>query len=387
MSSLVIERKSIDEVNPHPNADRLELAVLGGWQTVVPKGVYTAGDVVVYIPPDSILPVELSDRLGVTGYLSKGRVKCARLRGEPSFGLVMQPTPDMPKGDLAQHLGITKYVPPPPSNSQPGGKSGRTASDHPKFPKYTDLENLRHYPDTFTDGELVAITEKIHGTNCRVGFVDGKWMAGSRNRRVEVPVKQRTGLAWLWQWLLSWVWLIPDELDAEACASSWFTYPLSLPEVRDLLLSESFDHRGKTTDLVLYGEVFGKVQSLNYGVEKLAFRAFDLSSNGKYMAFDGVQELCWIYDVDFVPVLYEGPYSLETVKAHASGATTLDADHIREGVVVRPLVFERRDTRGFRRVLKYVSDAYLLGPDGLDAAEDPAEEAACSPDQQVVAAQ
>jgi hypothetical protein len=38
MSTVVVTTRTIAEIKPHPNADRLELAVVGGWQTVVPKG-------------------------------------------------------------------------------------------------------------------------------------------------------------------------------------------------------------------------------------------------------------------------------------------------------------------------------------------------------------
>src|SRR5688500_18874964 len=89
MSTLIVEVSRIDLIQPHPNAAALELAQIKGWQCVVPKGRYKDGEHVVYIPIDSVLPIELSDRLGITKYLSKGRVRCARLRGEPSFGVVM----------------------------------------------------------------------------------------------------------------------------------------------------------------------------------------------------------------------------------------------------------------------------------------------------------
>src|SRR5687767_9231735 len=89
MSSLIVEVCRVERVLPHPNADLLELAHIKGWQCVVPRGKYAPGSLVTYVPIDSVLPEPLSERLGVTKYLSKGRVRCARLRGEPSFGLIM----------------------------------------------------------------------------------------------------------------------------------------------------------------------------------------------------------------------------------------------------------------------------------------------------------
>ena len=47
----------IDDVVPHPNAERLELAVIGGWQLCVKLGEYKKGDRAVYCEIDSLLPL------------------------------------------------------------------------------------------------------------------------------------------------------------------------------------------------------------------------------------------------------------------------------------------------------------------------------------------
>src|ERR1700760_222447 len=142
MSSLIVEISKIEKIFPHPNAERLELAHVKGWQCVVPKGRYGAGDLVTYVPPDCVLPEALSDRLGITKYLSKGRVRCARLRGEPSFGVIIDlENPDWTVGqDVAGFYGITKYV--PPIRAQVGDAE----PPHPLFVSYTEIENMRNFP-------------------------------------------------------------------------------------------------------------------------------------------------------------------------------------------------------------------------------------------------
>lgn len=72
--------------------------------------------------------------------------------------------------------------------------------------------------------------------------------------------------------------------------------------------------------------------------------------------------------VPSVPVLHEGPFDVATMKACASGKTTFDDDHIREGVVLRPLR-ERFDAAIGRVVLKYVSDEFLLDERKTDFTE------------------
>src|SRR4051794_252873 len=114
MSTLIVEVSKIDAINKHPNADAIELAVIKGWQCVVPKDKYRPGDKGVYVPVDAVIPIPLAEAIGITKYLSTGRVRCAKLRGEPSFGVIMDPAdPTWEIGrDVATNYGITKFIPP-----------------------------------------------------------------------------------------------------------------------------------------------------------------------------------------------------------------------------------------------------------------------------------
>jgi RNA ligase (TIGR02306 family) len=347
MSSLIVEVCRIDRVMPHPNADLLELAHIKGWQCVVPKGKYAAGDLVTYVPIDAVLPPALSDRLGVTKYLSNGRVRCAKLRGEPSFGLIMdREDPSWAEGaDVREHYGITKYVPP----LRPS--AGDAEAAHPLFVSYTDVENLRNFPAVFAGGEDVVVTEKLHGTNCRVGMVEGELMAGSMEVRRKRPDQGR-----------------------EASSTYWF--PTTLPGVTALLgeLAASDGCR----QAILFGEVFGsKVQNLHYGRKgELGFAAFDLMADGRYLDAAEFGARCARHGVPTVPVLHRGPFSLDLVRRLSDGPTTVGgragtaaaADHIREGVVVRPAV-ERTDPKVGRVILKYIGDSYLFAK-GITDADD-----------------
>ena len=67
MSSVIVEVVRIEAIRPHTNADKLFLAQIKGWQTVIRKldngaPEFQVGDCVVYIPPDSTLPRELVER-------------------------------------------------------------------------------------------------------------------------------------------------------------------------------------------------------------------------------------------------------------------------------------------------------------------------------------
>lgn len=328
MSEIIVAVTTIDAVKPHPNADRLEIAIIKGWQVVVSKGTYRDGDRVIYVPPDAIVPTEWSDRWGVTQYLSNGRVRCARLRGEPSFGFTA-PVADLPSDapdetNVAEIFGITKYEPPVRETA------GDAAPHHPLFVQYTEIENLRHFPDVLLPGEQVIVTEKIHGSSCRAGVIEGEMMAGShrvRRKRPEGNLKAST---------------------------YWF--PLTVPGVEALLAELGAQHK----QVLLFGEVYGRVQSLRYGLgQALAFRAFDLLVDGNYLDVDAFAEHCERHGIPVVPVLYRGPYVPDEIPALAQGTTTIGGDHIREGVVVRP-VHERHDEKVGRVIVKYVSDDFML---------------------------
>jgi RNA ligase (TIGR02306 family) len=275
MSSLIVEVCEIKELRSHTNPEvhSLDIAIVKGWQCIVKRGQYKVGDRVVFFPPDSVLPTDVSDRLGVTAYLHKGRVKSIKLKGEPSYGLVV--TPDNPKWevgrDVAKDYGVTKYEPPPPElMGRTGKKEAKftdTEPDHPLFWKYTDMENMRHYPDVIAEGEEVVMTEKIHGTNVRIGMIRdhdiykheehtnkiSTLMVGSKNHRRKMPMKyvpapRSTGflapIKNFFKWIIRAKVAVPD---TEGMANSWFWYPTTIRNVRMMLEALSDDEYGGTT--------------------------------------------------------------------------------------------------------------------------------------------
>jgi RNA ligase (TIGR02306 family) len=350
MSSVIADVVEVDSVAPHPNADRLMLARIKGWQAVIRKREdgspeFAPGERVVFIPPESTLPRDMAESLGVTSYLAERTnaegqrelvVRQVRLRGEPSFGLVVRPAdPAWPVGtDVREHYGIGKYRPPVKFSA------GDAEPAHPLFQRYTDIENLRHFPDVLAPGEQVVVSEKIHGTNARIGWVEGTLLAGSHGLQRRRP-------------------------EPEQMAANTYWFPATLEPVRSLL----DELRQSGPAVILYGEIYGaRVQSLHYGRrEGLGFAAFDVLVGEHYLDHDAFVALCGRHGVATVPVLERGPFSLERVAALSRGQTALPGRHIREGVVVRPIV-ERFDPRIGRVILKYLSDDYLLD-DKLTAAD------------------
>jgi RNA ligase (TIGR02306 family) len=189
MAELKVEVVQIDSIHDHPNADRLEIAWVGGYQVCVQKDLYLEQQEAVYIPVDSILPENLEAFIfgaNAKVKLNKHRVRCIKLRGAVSQGMLMtvdevldyfvanKISQECLLGyDLTGLLGITKYQ--PPAAKIPSGMANAKAAPkrhcHPMFSKYTDIGHLKKYWNAFTEGENIIITEKIHGTNFRCGWV------------------------------------------------------------------------------------------------------------------------------------------------------------------------------------------------------------------------
>jgi len=331
MSNLIIRVCKIDRIRSHPGADRLEICEVLGWQCVVQKDVFCQGDKIVYFPPDTLLPEEWTDKFGVTKYCNEKnnmrRVHRTRLRGEPSFGLVVKPeNPNWEiDHDVTEFYSAQKYEPPIVC------KADDAAPADPLFPNYIEIENLRNYPRIFEIGEEVVLTEKIHGSNVKIMTLEGVKQAGSRKHNRKEPENYITSLYW---------------------------YAWSVPEIQAMM-----EQLGKIyKQIILYGEVFGPVQFLKYNsAHKLDFAAFDLYIDGKFVDYDFFKINCNAYNVKTVPEVARINYSLEEVAKYSEGKTLMNnADHIREGVVVRP-VKERMHSKIGRVILKYVSDTYLLG--------------------------
>lgn len=386
MSTNYVEVVAIDEIKPHPNADKLELAIIKGLQTAVPKGTIAAGQVCVFFPPDMLIPEAVSQKLGVQKYLKHStiggfkcqcRVAATRLRYEPSFGFVVKleealqaavvqkyacdrTTADaeafrvLPQvGENVDELfGAEKYEPPVRFMAADAER------DDAQFHKYTSIEHYWRFPDAIADGTLVRITEKIHGTNSRVGVIrkpDGEFefMAGSHRVRRKNPAS------------------LPTE-DAEGNPllprKSLYWSPLSNGNVVDLLTYVGVEYSGGQHSVILFGEIYGgTVQDMDYGVPAAeGYRVFDISLDGKYLDWTEVKSLCERFSIELVPVLYEGPFNKDLVKQFTYGPTTLAvADEIkttfkdREGCVITPQVEQFYAPTGGRLIVKSVSADYL----------------------------
>lgn len=316
---------AIETILPHANAERLEIVPVGGWQAVVKKGQFQVGDRAVYIQPDYTVPTARPE----FSFLAKEgrdrhRLRAVRLRGALSFGLLI-PVPDEVSDASIGHcvmerLGIARYEPPVKSFRGGGDDQELPEADWPRVyaPKF-DIESIQNFLDAFKPGELVIATEKVHGANGRYLWHDGKMFIGSRSR-----------------------WLKPDAVNDWSRALT--------PEMRAWLEEHP--------DTILFGEVYGPVQSLKYGLSEPRFAAFAALNNDQWVNLPDLFASLDAAGVGRVPIVYSGCFDFDAIKSLAETDSRLGpAGHMMEGLVIAPIV-ERRDPDFGRVALKHISARY-----------------------------
>jgi len=342
MSELVVEVCKIDKIINHNNADSLEIARVKGWDCIVKKDDYKAGDTIVFIPPDSLLPREQAERLGLINYLAgkqKNRVKTVKLRGKMSYGLIVSNEENWKVGtDVSEYYGIKKYV--PPTRMQMGDQ----APEDVYFMRMTSIENINNYPDTFEEGQMVAVTEKCDGSQSRGGVSQVIFNEGDDPGEVETYLLSSDGedpIYGIWKAGSNKVnRKRPETIEEMKKHPYWYFYTKDeiYNLIEYLIISQKHNHAQ------LFGEVFGEgisggSKSLHYGVNVgLDYRAFGLKIDNKKVGYKTFKELCDKFKVNTVPEIAVMPYNFEEIKKLAQGKSVLaqekGMDHIREGVVV-----------------------------------------------------
>ena len=89
MSKLIVTIEKILDIQPIPNADRIVLATVKGWQSIIGKDQFKVGDLCVYIPIDAVIPDELIEAQQLTYLQGKNRLRTLKLKGTISQGLIL----------------------------------------------------------------------------------------------------------------------------------------------------------------------------------------------------------------------------------------------------------------------------------------------------------
>jgi RNA ligase (TIGR02306 family) len=308
----------IREITPIEGSDFLEAAHILGWQCVVKKGEFKAGDLGVYFEVDSFLPEQPRyEFLRASSWRDNAdngqgfRIKTAKLRGALSQGLIL-PLAAFPEiagrlaageigegADLTETLGVKKwYIPEAP------GDSGTIVGERPAGIPATDEIRIQSAPELIEElrGRRYTITTKMDGTSCIVYYIDGKLGCCSRNKEIK---DEETALYWK---------------------------PVYLYHLKERLA-----RRGK--NIVLAGELCGPgIQKNRLRLPDHAWYVFDAKDHdaGRYHSYDETQQICADLGVPTVPLEERGESfgdTLETLLQKARGKYPSGLD--KEGIVVR----------------------------------------------------
>lgn len=393
-ATIVLITASVRRPHPDPETTELELIDIPGtsYQVVTRKGQFSNGDYGVYIQPDSIVPQTPPFKFIWEQYTTvddeynliltpekRRRITVRRFRGQYSEGLLL-PVSDFEElvddrgnlrhiysvfDDVSEELGITHYDP-----DLQNGVSTKAARDpnapkrkfrYPKsfrgwvgliwaiiskrgrireatedvpfsIPTY-DVESFKNYKNTFVPGEHVVITEKIHGSNARFLYLEGRQYAGSRN-----------------QW------------KAPGSNSLWHRALQDNPWI------EAWCRENE--GFALYGEITPTQKTFTYGAkfdkagkpERIRFFAFDILTPGdqwvNYYDFAETLTAGQVTEAEVAPLLYIGPFSEELISQADGPSFVHGAGHIREGFVIKTV--PDRHVRGLGRAqLKLVSNRFL----------------------------
>ena len=379
----------LQDLRPHPNADRLQLGTVFGNQVIVSLE-YKEGDVGLYLPTDGKLGVEYAEKNNLVrkkdaegneigGYLEpdKRHIRSIKLRGEFSDGLFMpleslSTFTDISKlqvGDIIKELNgvliCEKYVPfrkPQGENQQVPYKKKR--SEFVQFLEHENTKQLAYNLKEFQKGDLCYITNKMHGTSGRTTYtlqeieVPLKWYEKLLRREPKIKHEYATATG-----TRRVVLTLDDTIDKGYYKDNAFR-----EKYHDLLAPKL--HKGETIYYEIVGFVapgspimptcdnkkvndkeflrrFGNKTTFTYGCQDgendiYAYRMTMTNVDGVVVEYphELVKIRCEQMGVKVVPQIYKFIYStqqdlMEKVAKCEYAPDIVDPTHVNEGIVVR----------------------------------------------------
>jgi RNA ligase (TIGR02306 family) len=335
MKVATIER--IAEINPHPNADALELAKINGWQVCVKKNEFKVDSLCIYITVDSVL----EDCSQYEFLRNKHfRIKTIKLRGAlsqgiafpisllKSFGHDIVPLDDKIEGtDVADLVKAKHYEKPVPANL-----AGQIKGYRPSYIKKTDEDNIKSNPNLIKEllDKPYVITVKVDGSSGTFYVKDNVFGVCSRN----LELKQEDNNAF---------WKIATKHNLENKIKQYFP----------------------NKNIALQGEVYGpNIQDNLLGINEISFAAFNLFDidNQVYLGHFDLLNFTNIMKIPMVKVLEIGNnfnYTLEQLQTKAN-ELVYDNGNLAEGIVIRTVTETHSETLNGRLSGKVVSEPFEL---------------------------
>jgi len=324
--------KSLESIE---GADTIEKATVLGWQLVVKKGEFKAGDLCVYCEIDSLMP----ERPEFEFLKPRGmRIKTIRLRGQVSQGICF-PLCILPKGASLEEntnctdiLGITKYEPPIPACLS-GVMKGRFPSFIPRTDE-TRVQVLQQLLSKYK-GEKCYITEKLDGSSATFYLNNHEFGVCSRNME-----------------------LLEDDAN-----SFWKV-------AREMNIEDKL--RRLHGNFALQGELIGEgIQGNKLQIKGQTVRLFNVFDidNFEYLSLDRFVQVCRQLELPTVPILstdYRLDNDIDLITQMSTIRSLLRPDIWAEGIVIRPvaekfdLLLSNQNFNNGRLTFKAINPEFLL---------------------------
>ncbi len=370
----------VGAILPHPNADKLEITMVGGYQVVIGKGTFKEGDLAVYVQPDSVIPQTepfkfiWQDHVGIDGVVpeKRRRITVKRLRKEYSEGLLMPVAdfgykytnagwqtpnatdrlyPDSGNDyifegqDLAALIGITRWVPEFDLAETHAETAARPKRKYPRTLKGWLFFTLRKLGLRNAGGKSYAMEVTFDTPHYDINALKNATRNRFTNCGEQVTMTEKIHGSNARYFVHDGIFYAGSHTQwKQDGANVWWNVTRKFPQIEQWC----HENPGK----VLYGEVGPTQKGFRYGAGdgEVFFFAFDT-----YDIATGTWD--WPGNFGFaptVPILYVGEYSAGIVKKYVDGMSVVPgAKNIREGIVI--------SSRERRLKLKVVSNAYLEG--------------------------
>jgi len=389
----------ITNIRNHPNADRLNLGTAAGFQVVISKDMEenTLG---IFFPSDGQLSFEMCrennlhrhvelniDPKAKAGFFDDNRrIRAQKLRGEISEGFWVEldvlkwtgiSIDKLKSGNLIDELNskpiCNKYYTPATMRMMGQGKGknskrGFRPESFPYFKEHWHTNKLRMMIGHISEGAILSISEKVHGTSARTGrMIQRKKLNWSK--RLWNNTIGKLGLQFndeTWRYVSGSRKVVLDPKKTEELG---FYSGKKFRSIIHQKISNTGLHKGETIfyEIVGYDDTGGLIMKAHtltdkemiqhygnrmpytYGCQSeeckvLVYRITQASSDGCITELSWNQMTNRCNQLGFEPVpqlakpfIYDG-YRMklfEFCEELSQGNSTLDDSHIREGVVVR----------------------------------------------------
>lgn len=294
--------QEVGDIQSIPDADKIERIKVLGWDLVARKGEFKKGDLCLYIEIDAIIPLKWINENAKPE--DRHHLRTVKMKGQVSQGLALplfETLLGLPIGtDVSEQLGVTKWEPIIDVVSNPNAKGS-----FPHFIPKTDevrIQTIPSFLERWKD-EVFYVTEKVDGTSLTFYKYQSEFGVCSRNQEL---VKNEDSF----QWQMARKYHLEDRL----------------PD-----------------GYAIQGECIGpKIQANKYKLNDYQMHFFSLYniSEHQYESYDQMIDLCEELELPMVPLIcndYKLPESVNEILEFAHGASIINPQILREGIVVRAI--------------------------------------------------